>query len=124
MRDIKFRGKLIEDSKSFKTYKKGTIIEGGYCRQGNKHFIVAHFNVFEVEEDSVSEYTGSIDRNKNEIFENDIVKMPEGFHPKNRPIVYSECGCWRIGDLGISFGQLKANGFVDCEVIGSTYNNP
>jgi len=72
MRELKFRGKLLKDSNSFKTYKKGTIIQGGFCNQGSKTFIVAHFNVFEVEPESVSQFTGSNDKNGKEIF----IKIP------------------------------------------------
>lgn len=74
-RNIKFSGKLIKDSDSFKTYKKGTIIEGGYCKQGDKHFIVAHFNVFEVEEHSVSQFTEFLNKEKVEIFESHILEI-------------------------------------------------
>ena len=72
MRELKFRGKLLNNSDSFKTYKKGTIIQGGFCSQGIKTFIVAHFNVFEVEPESVSQFTGSNDKNGKEIF----IKIP------------------------------------------------
>lgn len=116
-RELKFRGKLLKDSDSFKTYKKGTIIQGGFCYQGTKTFIVAHFNVFEVEPESVSQFTGSIDKNGVEIFENDMVRLEEGYSPRERKIVFCEYGTWMIGSLGIGFGQMKANGFVHCEVI-------
>ena len=79
MRELKFRGKLLKDSNSFKAYKKGTIIQGGFCNQGSKTFIVAHFNFFEVEPESVSQFTGSNDKNGKEIFESDIVRLEEGF---------------------------------------------
>jgi uncharacterized phage protein (TIGR01671 family) len=117
MRELKFRGKLLKDSDSFKTYKKGTIIQGGFCTQGSKTFIVAHFNIFEVEPESVSQFTGSIDKNGVEIFENDTVRLEEGFSPRERKIVFSHYGTWMIGRLGIGFDRMKANGFVYCEVI-------
>ena len=73
---------------------------------------------------SLMQFTGSVDRNGNEIYEGDIVLLDEGFYPRNRPIVFSEYGAWNIGELGISFGQMKADGFVHCEVIGNIYQNP
>ena len=121
MRELKFRGKLLKDSNSFKTYKKGTIIQGGFCNQGSKTFIVAHFNVFEVEPESVSQFTGSNDKNGEEIFENDIVRLEEGFSPRNRPIVFTKYGSWSIGELGFLIGQMKADGVVHCEVIGNIH---
>ena len=70
------------------------------------------------------QFTGSIDCKGNEIYEGDIVLLSEGFHPRKRPVVFSEYGAWYIGELGISFGQIKADGFVHCEVIGNIYENP
>ena len=123
MRELKFRGELSKDSDCFKAYKKGTIIQGGFCYEGTKTFIVAHFNVFEVKPESVSQFTGSIDSQGKDIYEGDIVELSEGFHPKLRPIVFNEHGAWYIGELGVSFEQMKANGFVDCKIVGNIYEN-
>lgn len=117
MRELKFRGKLLNDSNSFKTYKKGIVITGGFCNQGSKCFIVAHFNIFEVEPESVSQFTGEVDMNGIEIFENDDVRMPKLFFPRERKVIFSEYGNWEIGELGVSFAQMKANNIIECEVI-------
>lgn len=70
------------------------------------------------------QFTGSVDLNDKEIYEGDIVKLGSGFTPQFRPIIYSEYGSWRIGECGIGYGQLKANGKVHCEVVGNIYQNP
>ena len=121
MRTIKFRG-LRTDGKGW--------VYGGYFQHtpdedGVRSYIF-DFNegAVEVITESVGQFTGSVDRNGNEIYEGDIVLLDEGFHPRNRPIVFSEYGDWSIGELGISFGQMKADGFVHCEVIGNIYQNP
>lgn len=72
----------------------------------------------------VSQFTGSVDKNGNDIYENDIVRLSDGFFPRDREIIFDYYGSWYIGNLGISFGQMKANGFVDCEIIGNKYFNP
>lgn len=81
-------------------------------------------NIFEIEDCHIMQFTGSIDNKGNEIFEGDIVKLSDGFFPRFRPIVFCEYGYWNIGNLGISFAQLKADGFVECEVVGNVFENP
>jgi hypothetical protein len=115
-REIQFRGKLMNDSKSFH-YKKGQTIYGGYYREASRHFIVAHSNVFEVEPESVGQFTGFYDRNKVKIFEKAHVKMPEGFHPEIRQVVFDCFGRFVFGNLGVSFGQLATNDVIDVEVV-------
>ena len=111
MRELKFRGKLLKDSDSFKTYKKGTIIEGGFCYQGSKTFIVAHFNVFEVEQESVSQYTGFKDKNKDKIFKGDnltdVVETDEGkVNSKQKVFWNAPTGSWHLDN---SFEQDETN---------------
>lgn len=77
-----------------------------------------------IKPETVGQFTGSVDRKGNEIYEGDIVLLEEGFYPRKRPIVFSEYGAWYIGELGISFAQMKADGFVNCEVIGNVHQNP
>lgn len=73
---------------------------------------------------NLMQFTGSVDNKGKEIYEGDIVKLSDAFFPRFRQIIFDYYGSWYIGDLGISFGQIKANGFVDCEVIGNIFENP
>lgn len=115
-REIKFRG-----------FQKSWIYGGVSIFQNEATIFDVNCianSAYEVNINSVGQFTGSIDNKGVEIYEGDIVQMPEGFSPRNREIVFSEYGCWYMGRLGIDFGNLKANGFVDCEIIGNAFENP
>lgn len=116
MREIKFRG-----------FQKSWIYGGISVFENEATIFDVNCVVnsaYQVDIKSVGQFTGSIDNKGVEIYEGDIVRMPKGFHPKNREIVFTEYGSWYMGHCGIGFGNLKANGFVDCEVIGNIYENP
>jgi len=73
-RTIRFRGQLLKDSDSFKTYKKGMVIEGGYYEEGDRAFITKHRNIFEVDKNTVTQMTGFIAEGGDVIYEGDIVE--------------------------------------------------
>ena len=113
MRIIRFRCWNFEENKmEFPDLSDGWVVCEGEINHRNAPLY------------PLMQFTGSVDCKWNEIYEGDIVLLGEGFHPRKRPIVFSEYGAWDIGELGVSFGQMKANGFVDCEVIGNIYENP
>ena len=120
MIELKFRGKLLKDSNSFKTYKKGTIIQGGFCSQGIKTFIVAHSNVFEVEPESVSQFTGLQDKNGTDVYEGDYLRHKESIFR----IDYSELDFGFVfwhPELKQDLGLPYFKGLKDFEVIGNIH---
>jgi len=129
MRELKFRGKLLKDSDSFNTYKKGTIIQGGFCYQGTKTFIVAHYNVFEVESNSVEQFTGLKDKNGKNIYEGDICKVANNGLGE---IFYSnKTAMFRIKWSEPTYKRIRGNDEailhnhkITFEVIGNIHQNP
>lgn len=125
MRNIKFRGKKLDD---------GEWLFGYYFKYGDTHNIVPDrysskpFGYFYVQAQTVSQFTGLTDKNGKEIFEGDIVK-----HRFKRPwkTEYHESKvywnqvwfCFYLFD-GTSDYRMRDD--IEYEVIGNVFesNNP
>lgn len=121
MREILFRGRDTD----------GVWHEGFYCVfNGKSHRIYTGYaetdcgdyypDYFEVDPDTVGQYTGLTDKNGKMIFEDDIVKIKG----KTRYIFYGSSG-FRHTNYG-EYADTLENVFtvVDCEVIGNKIDNP
>jgi len=136
MRELRFRGKLLKDSDSFKTYKKGTIIQGGFCSKGTQTFIVAHFNVFEVEPESVLQFTGLKDKNGKHIYEGDVLEFRNDLGRNNLHKVFRVDGGLAINSHSDDISKdsivfyeacadMQTSQWIrQCEVIGNIHQNP
>lgn len=132
MREILFRGKRKEN---------GEWGYGNYAVTDNnekqQHFIFQNKAFeFEVDPETVGQYTGLTDKNGTKIFEGDIVTYEdavadfEGYHDE----VFLNCGEVGISAWdGIYFTNrqtvdmsdlYESETTVDCEVIGNIFDNP
>lgn len=123
MRKIKCRGYNAKNKK---------WIYGYYLKTRGKHFICPDefatgksWDDYEVDPESVGQFTGLHDKNGKEIFDGDVLKIkePNGYYSEVE-VSFCDKGYWAINH-GIN--ERVIAGFVDAkkiEVIGNIYDNP
>lgn len=134
MREIKFRGKPIEDYGDTKWFYGNGIVNYedklAYIEAPGQGFVP-------VEWGTVSQYTGLKDKDSKEIYEGDIVKYLDGnewstesgydceeFNNHGAIFFDEECGRYDVTNKqGIGYDDLFDCG-VDFEIIGNIYENP
>lgn len=130
MREIKFRGKQTKPIESIWHY--GDLIHSKY----NKTYI-QNITCMEVDKETVGQFTGLRDKNGVEIYEGDILKIPEWLKEDNQDVcicIYNQENT--VSDI-IGFGLYIKDGYSgkykilvqsdewdEFEVIGNIYDNP
>lgn len=128
MREYKFRGKTINDK-----WVYGLLsISKGLPGQPEKGFYISNKSgmpwAYQVRPETVGEYSGKKDKNKKEIYEDDIVRGCYGIPPLGiKAVVEYDGAAFIIRTPGHhpELCTLKiAIECLDIEVIGKMYENP
>lgn len=138
MREIKFRGKCVADSKHAGQWVCGGYSEPPEDSKRNEGLITIYLGgsctcKYHVIPKTVGQFTGLYDKNNEEIYEGDIIRS---FDSKGEPIIHyllydnEEAGFVVIlkgsakGDFG--YGRCCQQWITECEkeVIGNIHDDP
>lgn len=140
-REILFKAKRIDNGE----WVEGSLITGVFCRLGQDipyifcpseadYDCFEDFSeengIFEVQPDTICQYTGLTDKNGNKIWENDVVKVESGVMGSPfifgmiGKVVYEECAFFIEPKDINETTYLFADECAEIEVIGNIFDNP
>lgn len=135
MREIKFRGYVVEEMEGCNQWVEGfgfmfSEFSDEYAKEVGRngdYILYTHHGFYVVHESSIGQYTGSKDKNGREIYEGDITIDGYG----TVTIIENDGFQWlervlRLRDLQLHkeiFSMTKNNATI-CEVIGNIFENP
>lgn len=130
MREIKFRGKSLDNRKwvfgDYARFDNDVLIpEGGpllgLMPKKAHYIIVQSSDTIEVDPDTIGQFTGINDINNNPIYEGDLVGVMIAYTPVIFQVIYDN-GAFCLADKdGLVWYGLDD---MKCEVAGNLWDNP
>lgn len=132
-REVKFRGKRVDNGEWVygNYFIDDRDIEDGFIWQDIPQIQQRygyHYQYYDVDPDTVGQYTGLCDKNDKEIYEGDVLKsiaLSDDHHQRGATIV-SPVKYW-CGNACLSITYVPIYPFCvnhELEVIGNIYDNP
>jgi len=127
-RVIKFRGRCTKSN----DWVCGDLIHGVGHKSGNMYILPNKINLAYVKHcdpldgvkvipETISQFTGLIDKNGIEIFEGDIVIYSNVFSKDRKYLVPEIRDCFLTNEIGY---ELEQRSGALCEIIGNVFENP
>lgn len=114
MREILFKAKRIDN---------GKWVYGYYMdRHGCEIIEKGTWHIFDVDENTICQYTGLTDKNGNKIWENDVVIGREGYC--GNPNIPTREIMFKVEYSHCHYRWLDSSDMYECEVIGNIFDNP
>lgn len=116
MREIKFRGIRLDNGE----WVYGDLL---HCKgdDAGRVFIKTDTGLFEVDPNTVGQYTGKCDRQQHKVYEDDIVRDELG---SIGAVIFME-GMFAVDfGEGLELQELNTGILEVCEIIGNCFDNP
>lgn len=133
MREILFKAKRTDNGEwvqgylvenTYTDYRSFIVTSACWEVENEKSSDFIETDVYEIDPETICQYTGLTDKNGKKIWENDIVKH-EISSGLGQVIWYQEDYIgWIVDDIWIDGQQYSHEMFNECEVIGNIFDTP
>lgn len=129
MREILFRakrknnGEWVEGSYHHQTDYYGDLCDTHYIINGNATDTEGYGEHYEVDPETLCQYTGLNDKNGNRIWENDIVKHEISDTTGTVKWYEEDYVGWCVDDVYVDEQQFTDEMWNECEVIGNAFDD-
>ena len=130
MREILFRakrknnGEWVEGSYHHQTDYYGDLCDTHYIINGNVTDTEGYGEHYEIDPETLCQFTGMVDKNGRRIWENDIIKHEISDTIGVVKWYHEDYVGWYVDDVVVDEQQFTDEMWNECEVIGNIFDQP